>query len=80
MESRNAWAVEIDDLEGIVRAGQQVTFTVEADNTGPHLIRSVEFSDHLPERTSTVALMVQASRKRGLDRFGGGGVETTDPL
>lgn len=80
MESRNAWAVEIDDLEGIVRAGQQATFTVAADNTGPYLIRSVEVSDHLPERASTVALMVQASRKRGLDCFGGGGVETTDPL
>ncbi|WP_168734953.1 hypothetical protein [Deinococcus sp. KSM4-11] len=80
MESRNAWAVEIDDLEGIVRAGQQATFTVAADNIGPYLILGVEFSDHLPERTSTVALMVQASRKRGLDRFIGGTVETTDPL
>ncbi|MBB5377335.1 hypothetical protein HNQ07_002827 [Deinococcus metalli] len=78
-QTREVWAVEIDDLEGLFRGGQQVTFTLEDETAGPFLIRSVEMSDHRLEGTSYVALTIQAARKRGLDRFIHGVVEATDP-
>lgn len=77
-ETRDAWAVEIDDLEGIVKGGQQVVFSLDSRTAGPFLIYSVEFPDHRLERKSYVALMVQAARKRELDLFIGGTVEITD--
>lgn len=78
LNSREAWAVEIDDLQGTVKSGQHATFTVDGVVAGPQLIRRVEYLDHRTDRNSYLALVVQAARKRGLDRFSGGTVEVTD--
>ena len=78
-DSQNAWAVEIDGLEGIVRAGQHAEFRLDDQAAGPYLIRSVEMSDHRLVREAYVALVIQAARKYSFDRFIGGIVETTDP-